>query len=120
VTAVLCAIADVCFASGLDVLRLCPTQLVMANARRGKSIMEALLVNRRVLGLLVLALSVAGCGDNQSPPRDQPTGTRTGVSGGMVAESEHYRVVSTVTSGDVNAASPAHRVRGSVIEGGAR
>ena len=74
--------------------------------------------HRRVLAFLFVALAIAGCGDNIKP---QPGGgtpapgrgvVQTSVSGGMVARSENYRIVSTVTSGDLNATSPAHAVRG--------
>jgi hypothetical protein len=73
---------------------------------------------RRAFGIFVLALSLAGCGDNIKPPARGAV--QSSVSGGMVATSQHYRIVSTVTSGDLNAASSNHSVRGGVDLGGAQ
>lgn len=65
--------------------------------------------------MLVLALAVAGCGDNITPPSTQRSGAQASVSGGMIATSAHYRIVSTVTSGDVSAASAKHQVRAGIL-----
>lgn len=73
--------------------------------------------SRRVLGALVVVLAVAGCGDNikrGDPPPGERSVVQTSVSGGMVARSQNYQIVSTVTSGDLDAKSPAHTVRGGV------
>jgi len=70
---------------------------------------------RRVLGFLVAALALAGCGDNikpGGPPAGERGAVQSSVSGGMVARSENYRIVSTVTSGDLNAKSAAYAVHG--------
>lgn len=73
---------------------------------------------RRVIGFLFVVLAIAGCGDNVKPGGGvtPPAGDRgvvqTSVSGGMVAHSENYRIVSTVTSGDLSAKSDSRSVRG--------
>jgi hypothetical protein len=71
--------------------------------------------HHRVLGLLLVAFALAGCGDNHkpgTPPAPERGIVQTSVSGGMVARSANYRIVSTVTSGDLGASSAAHSVRG--------
>lgn len=71
--------------------------------------------HRRVLGFLFVALAIAGCGDNVKPgatPAGERGVVQTSVAGGMVARSANYRIVSTVTSGDLSATSAAHAVRG--------
>ena len=71
--------------------------------------------HRRVFGLLFVALAISGCGDNIKPdgkPAGERGAVQTSASGGMVARSENYRIVSTVTSGDLSANSAAHAVRG--------
>ncbi len=71
--------------------------------------------HRRVLGLLLVALAFAGCGDNIKPggtPARERGVVQNSVSGGLVARSANYRIVSTVTSGDLSASTAAHAVRG--------
>lgn len=70
---------------------------------------------RAVIGSILVALALAGCGDNVKPPGPPPGQhgvVQTSVGGGMVARSQNYRIVSTVTSGDLSATSAAHAVRG--------
>jgi hypothetical protein len=63
----------------------------------------------------MLALALAGCGDNITPPAPQGAGAQSSVAGGMVATSANYRIVSTVTSGEVSAASATHQVRPGIL-----
>ena len=71
--------------------------------------------HRRVFGFLFVALAIAGCSDDIKPggtPAGERGVVQISVSGGMVARSENYRIVSTATSGDLSANSAAHSVRG--------
>jgi hypothetical protein len=71
-----------------------------------------------VIGVLICGFALVGCGDNVTPPQRR-AGVQSSVSGGMVATSRHYKIVSTVTSADVNGVSSNHVVRGGVVgEGG--
>lgn len=65
---------------------------------------------RRGAAILVVAIALAACGDNDSPGRQRAV-TDSNVSGAMVARSRNYQVVSTVTSGRQSAASSAHAAR---------
>lgn len=106
-------------ANGLNISRRRPIYGSMAIAlqdevRHGPS-RRLIVKHRRVVGFLFVALALAGCGDNLKPggtPAGERSVVQTSVAGGMVARSENYRIVSTVTSGDLSATSAAHTVRG--------
>lgn len=63
---------------------------------------------------------LAGCGDNVTVPSARVV-VQDSVSGAMVARSQNYRIVATVTSGRLDAASATHAVKSGVAaQAGAR
>jgi hypothetical protein len=79
---------------------------------------EVSVLHRRAIGLFIVGLALAGCGDNITSSRSR-SGVQSSMSGGMVATSQHYRIVSTVTSGEVSADSANLSVRAGITGEGA-